>query len=190
MASGQKASEAATHRRMVFAREYVKSKCKPTLAAINAGYAAHCAAVTANRLMKHPEVIAEIARLQTKIADQYEVTTDRITRELALLAFSNPADYGQVDAEGRFYIDLSKVSRDQFAAISEMTSKQVHGRGAPTKGGKGKLQPVVMETKIKLADKRAALVDLGKITGLFKDGAEVTVPVTFVVERTGRSKVA
>ena len=66
------------------------------------------------------------------------------------------------------YIDLSKLTRDQAAALSEVTSKRYFE-------GKGEDAIPIVETKIKLSDKRGALELLGKHLGIFKDAAPVNV---------------
>jgi phage terminase small subunit len=119
-------------------------------------------------------------KVETKLADRYEITQDRIKRELALLGFSNMLDYGRVDDDGEFHIDLSATDRDQAAAIQGVKSRR-------TRRTIGEIEIEEHTTELKLAPKREALVDLGKAVGLFRDGVDITVPVRFIVERTERS---
>lgn len=181
-----KTTPAATEaRRARFVAEYLANP-NGTRAAINAGYAEKGAHVTGSRLLRDPNVRAAIeagqAKVRDKLVDRYEVSADRITRELAKLAFASMADYGRVNATGGFDLDLTETTEAAFAAIHTVKSRQV---GVAKIGEE--VFPLV-QTEVRLADKRAALVDLGKITGLFKDGVDVTIPVRFVVERTERSK--
>lgn len=144
-----------------------------------AGYTGASANVRASELLKHPEVAAIIDAHREKMRDQYEITADRVKRELALLAFSNTLDYGHVTPGGGFAIDLTQTTRDQFAAISEITTKHIPGKDG---------EQAVIETKIKTASKDASLEKLAKILGLYKDQGDTHLHVSFVVERTGRSK--
>lgn len=177
-------------KRAIFAAEYLIDR-NATQAAIRAGYSRKSAHTQGSALLKYPDVkkiIDERSAVVNKtLAERYDVTADKIQRELALLGFSNALDYGVVTDDGHFEIDLTQTTRDQFAAVQEITSKVVR---IGTKGARGKDAPLITErqTKIKLAGKREALVDLGKIHGLFKDGVEVTMPVQFVVEWSPRTK--
>jgi phage terminase small subunit len=85
--------------------------------------------------------------------------------ELAKIAFANMADYMTVGPDGNPVFDFSMLTPDQAAALVEVTvDGNVKGRG---KGARP-----VRKVRFKLADKRAALVDLGKHLGMFKgDGA-------------------
>jgi phage terminase small subunit len=112
------------------------------------------------------KITARIAELQEGHQKRHEVTVDRVVRELSLLGFSNMLDYISIEAGGA-YVDLSKVTREQAAAIGEITSEtymEGHGEDAQR----------VKRTRFKLTDKRAALVDLGKHLGMFKERIEHT----------------
>ena len=78
-------------------------------------------------------------------------------REVALIGFANMGDYIQVDGN-EVSVDLSKLSRDQAAAIQEVTTE--------TRGGGNKKAARVTRTRLKLADKRPALELLGRWIGL------------------------
>jgi len=63
------------------------------------------------------------------------------------------------------YLDFSALTRDQAAALQEVTVEDyVDGRGENARE--------VKRVRFKLADKRAALVDLGRHLGMFKDRVE------------------
>ncbi len=174
-----KTTPAATKaRRARFVAEYLANP-NGTLAAINAGYAERGAHVTASRLLRDSNIRAEIeaaqAKVRSKLVDRYEVSAEHITRELAKLGFSNMADYGHIDREGAFVVDLSATDRDAMAAVHSIKTKR-------TVRSYGETTVEDYTTELKLAAKREALVDLGKITGLFKDGPDITIPVQFIVE--------
>lgn len=130
-----------------------------TQAAIRAGYSAKTAHVQGSRLLSDARIAAEIAKRQTKVADKLEITAERVIRELALIGFANMLDYIRPQ-DGGAIVDLSTMTRDQAAALGEVTT-EVYMEGA------GDEAVPVKRTKIKLLDKRAALVDLGKHLGLF-----------------------
>jgi phage terminase small subunit len=126
------------------------------------------------RLLKHPAVAEMIAKADAKAVaatekaiDQYVVSVERITRELALIGFSNMADYMTAGPDGDPVLDFSKLTRDQAAALSEVTVEDF-------KDGRGETARDVRRVKFKLADKRAALVDLGRTFAMFKDRQELT----------------
>ena len=89
-----------------------------------------------------------------------QATADDIAGELYKLGFANMADYIRVTPDGDPYIDLSELTRDQAAAVAEITvDEYVVGRGENARD--------VRKVKAKLADKRAALVDLAKLLGYY-----------------------
>lgn len=163
------AAEKLTVKHARFIEEYLMSG-NGAEAARKAGYSVHTAKARAHELLHTPAIAEAIKARQAKLAAKYEVTQERIIEELAKLGFSNMLDYLPFARSG----EIDDLDRDKAAALTEVTVDSV-GEEAT-------------RVRFKLADKRAALVDLGKITGLFKDGAEVAIPVSFVVERTGRSK--
>lgn len=113
-------------------------------------------------LMQMPHIKAEIERLQAQIATKLEVTKEKVVEELAKIGFANMADYMRVGETGDPVLDWSKLNRDQAAALIEVTVEDFTE-------GRGKEARDVRRVKFKLADKRAALVDLGKHLGLFNE---------------------
>ncbi len=157
-----------------------------TRAAIEAGYSPKSAHAQGYALLKIPEIRDAVDRAQQAVLeareqvqrqelDRYEVNTARITRELALLGFANMADYISITPAGEPVLDLSELNRDQAAAINSFRVKRTTRRI-------GETDVTETEAQIKLSDKRMALVDLGKITGLFSEGPDITIPVQFIVE--------
>lgn len=116
--------------------------------------------VQASRMLDNPKIALRIDDLRAGIQNRHQVTVDRIIDELALLGFSNMLDYMQPQDDGTAYVDLSKLTREQAAAISEVTvDSYMEGTGEDAKP--------VKRVKFKLTDKRGALVDLGKHLGMF-----------------------
>jgi phage terminase small subunit len=119
----------------------------------------------ASRLANRPEVIARVAEIQARAAVRAEVSVEKVLRELALLGFANMADYMRAGADGDPYLDFSDLTREQAAALTEVTVEDFReGRGEDGRN--------VRRVKFKLADKRAALVDIGRHLGMFKDKVE------------------
>jgi phage terminase small subunit len=124
----------------------------------------------ASELLQHREIagrlVANESKLRQAAEERYFVSKERIIRELALIGFSNMLDYIQPQDDGTAYVDLSRLDRDQAAAISEVTVESyTEGSGE---------ERSVKRVKFKLSDKRAALVDLGKQLGMFPQRVEAT----------------
>ena len=108
------------------------------------------------------------AELQAPRAQPLKVTQDQVVREFAKLAFVNMQYFITVQADGSAYTDLSKLTRDQAAAIQEITVDQyTEGRGDAARN--------VKRVKIKLADKKGALDSLAKHLGMFTDRMQMQV---------------
>ena len=174
--SGVKSADA---RRRLFVAEYLTDR-NATAAAIRAGYAKAGAHVTGSRLLMDPNVQALIADLTEKRHQKLEITVDRVAQELAAIGFSNLLDVMCVTGKDAGRIDLSQVTREQGAAISELHFHQpVKAKGK--RGQAGEAEPMRV-AKIKLAPKREALVDLGRYLGMFKDDAGPQLTVRFVID--------
>ncbi|KAA0686019.1 terminase small subunit [Neorhizobium sp. P12A] len=129
-----------------------------TQAAIRAGYSAKTATVQASRLLTNVKVQEELSKQQSKVAERLEITKDRIVDELAKIGFSNMLDYMRAGPDGDPYLDFSRLTRDQAAALSEVTVEDF-------KDGRGEDARDVRRVKFKLHDKKGALVDLAKMLG-------------------------
>jgi phage terminase small subunit len=90
------------------------------------------------------------------------LTAESVLGELMRLGFANMLDYLDFK-DGTPRVDLSRLTRDQACAIAEVnvTTRQERGKDAE-----------VTQVRFKLADKRQALVELGKHLGLFKERPE------------------
>jgi phage terminase small subunit len=144
-----------------FVAEYLIDK-NATQAAIRAGYSKRTAHVQGCRLLSDAKVSALVAEKAEKQVEKLEITAERILRELALLGFANMEDYMRSGPDGDPYLDFSALTRDQAAALTEVTVEDF-------KDGRGEDARDVRRVKFKLADKRAALVDLGRHLALFTD---------------------
>jgi len=108
---------------------------------------------TALRLLSNnvycQEKIHKLLKEQEKQAGK---TANEIIAELEKIGFSNISDYVKFGPEGVRLKDSGELTREQLAAISEVSETETKDGGS---------------TRFKLHDKRAALVDLGKRFGLF-----------------------
>lgn len=143
-----------------FCREYVID-LNGTQAASRAGYSERTAKQQGSRLLTYADISARITFLQTKIINGLEISAENTIRELAKLAYANMDDYMAVQDDGSAVADLSKTNRDQRAAIQELVVDEYTE-------GKGEGARDVKRTRVKLADKHASLVDLGRHQGIFE----------------------
>jgi phage terminase small subunit len=88
-----------------------------------------------------------------------------VAEELSKIGFANMKDYMRVGPHGDPVLDFSAITRDQAAALIEVTvDDYVDGRGEDARD--------VRKVKFKLADKRAALMDIAKLFGWIIDKQE------------------
>lgn len=156
------------------------AKGNATRAAELAGYSKKTAGAIGAENLKKPQIAAAIAERQGELQERLEVTQERIADELALIGFANMLDYIRISADGDPYIDLSELTREQAAALAETTvDDYLEGRGDEARQ--------VRRVRVKLGDKRKALVDLAKLLGLMapqrheltgKDGGPIEVTDT------------
>lgn len=149
-----------TPRQERFVEEYLLDM-NATQAAIRAGFKPKYARQYGALLTTKNVIASAIATARQKVSLELQCTADDIARELHKLGFSNMGDYMRAGRDGEPYLDFSKLSRDQTAALSEVTVEDyVDGRGEDARD--------VKRLKFRLWDKRAALVDLSKQLGLAK----------------------
>jgi len=124
---------------------------------------------------ENPKITARMKELRAGIEKRTEITVDRVLNELALLGFANMLDYVRITDGGEPFINLSDLTREQAAAISEtLVEDYFEGRGEDARQ--------VRKVKIKFYDKRAALEAIGKHLGMFKDVLDHTGAITLTVK--------
>lgn len=121
----------------------------------------------ASRLSANVSIESRVAELKLAAAANTVITIERVMAELGKLGFANMADYMSVGPDGDPFLDFSALSRDQAAALTEVTVEDF-------KDGRGEDARDVRRVKFKLADKRAALVDLAKMLGGYSEKHEHT----------------
>ena len=152
-------------RHETFCREYIID-LNGTRAAIAAGYSKRTAHAAACRLLSNVKVKKLLAQLTRKHADKLDLSAEKVLAELAKMGFSNMLDYVTVE-NGDVYIALANMTREQAAAIQEITvDSYIKGRGDEGRE--------VKRTRFKLASKIDALALLGKYLKLFTEKIEVT----------------
>lgn len=150
-----------------------------TQAAIRAGYAEKYASTNAHKLLQITAIKEKIDELMALRAKRTEITQDRVLKELAIIAFSNAADYAAViEREAFMEVDGHQVKlldddgnpimyRTVEPVLTEcLTDEQKRALSVIKKGRDG--------FEVKPYDKVRALELLGKHLGMFQDKVEVT----------------
>ena len=158
------------HRHEMLAR-YMAEGMTAVDAAEKVGYSPNAkrnsAIQVAGMLSRRQDVKTRVQELRDSAAARTEITVQRVINELANIGFANMLDYMKVQEDGSAYVDLKGLTREKAAAISEVViDEYVEGRGEEARP--------VKRTRFKLHDKRAALLDIGKHLGMFRDKVEVT----------------
>jgi phage terminase small subunit len=163
-----------TQKQARFVQEFLLD-LNATQAAIRAGYSEKTASAQASRLLTNVKIKKILSKLQSKEAERLEITKERIIDELAKIGFANMLDYMRAGPDGDPHLDFSQLTRDQAAALSEVTVEDF-------KEGRGEDARDVRRIKFKLHDKKGALVDLGKHLGMFKEDSKSAPPVTIIIQ--------
>ncbi len=124
-------------------------------AARRAGYAKKAARTMAQKLLRHPDVIAAIEKAQTERAERTRVTADKVIRELAKVAFGDPRRLLSWGPGGVVLRESSELSEADAALVSEVSETRNAAGGT---------------RRVKLHCKLAALTALGRHLGLFGNG--------------------
>ncbi len=147
-----------TPRRARFVKEYLID-LNATKAAIRAGFSAKTAGSMGGQLLQNIEIQREIAKEQEKKAKKLDITSDRILRELALIAFADTTKVVRV-AHGVVYVtEDSELEDDTRPAIAEIS------------------QSAVGAIKVRMHDKVAALKLIGDHLGTWNKGQSPEVPL-------------
>lgn len=182
---------AMSEQEALFLRHYLADpERNGTKAAIAAGYAEASARFQASRLLKRTNIAQHVASADARavaaverVADRYAITKERIAEELALIGFARMTDYMRVGHDGDPCLDFSEITPEQAAALSEVTVEDF-------KDGRGDEARDVRRVKFKLYDKRAALMDLAKLSGFVVEKQEHDIPALTAVMETIRGAVA
>ncbi|MFM9860703.1 terminase small subunit [Pseudoxanthobacter sp. M-2] len=151
-----------TPRQARFVQEYLVD-LNATRAAIRAGYSPRSAETNGNRMLRNAQVAAAVEAAMAERQIRTEITADRVIRELAKIAFLDPRKFFRPDGS---LVPIHELDDDTAAGLAALDiAVHVGDDGDVTK-----------TAKIKIADKRAALVDLGKHLGLFDPKRSLGTP--------------
>lgn len=128
----------------------------------------------AARLKTNEDIQARIEDIQGRAAKKVEKGLEDVIREMWKIGHANMANYLNVDDEGNARVDLSEVSKEEWAAVSEVTVDEQIVVGKTDKEG-NEIKPTCLhrKTKLKLHDKKSVLVPLGQHYGGFKQNTKV-----------------
>lgn len=155
----------AADKRKAFVEFYFANGENATQAAISAGFSAKTAGVTGAKMLKDPRVLAEITRRRSELCANLEISTERILKERARLAFYDPRKL--FDGDGK-PIPIHLLDDDTAAALAGL---DVHEEYA----GTGEDRVFIGYTKkYKLPDKNSSLTALEKIKGMYEQDNKQT----------------
>lgn len=159
-----------TRKQEQFISEYLID-LNATQAAIRAGFSKRTAYSQGQRLLKNVEVQGAITEAQAKRAERLEITADKWLRELAIIGFSDLADYIEINN------DTGAIRAKGFEEMSEAKSRaleSIQEDRIVREDAKGEQSIVNEKVKFKLHDKLSALEKIGKHLGFLKDKIEHT----------------
>jgi phage terminase small subunit len=176
---------ALSHKQNRFVAEYLVD-LNASQAAMRAGYSRKRAAQSGYELVRKAAVAEAVATAQTDLAGKIGVPVERIVTELARIGFADirdivqwrsvPAasdmDEGETNPRAISVVEVKnadELTPHAAAAIAELSLQPSGG------------------VRVKLHDKRAALVDLGKHLGMFAERREQASSVTVEIVRFGQN---
>jgi phage terminase small subunit len=139
----------------IFARHFVLL-LDASKAAVEAGYSPNGAKQTGHKLLQKPAVQREIEKLRARQERRLDRKLDHVLDEIDKLAFANVADFSGLLGAKDPVEYLRTMDPEEAAAIEGLTIDE----RTDEKGQKRR------RIKIKLHDKRAALMDLGRHRGM------------------------
>lgn len=142
-----------TKKQQRFVEEYLID-LNATQAAIRAGYKPDNAQQMGSENLSKPVISVAIAKAMAERSKRTGINQDRVLHELARIGFAKITDIIDPDTAKI----LPDASEDDLACIQSIKIK-------PGEFG--------TEREVKLYDKKAALIELGKHLGLFKDRLEL-----------------
>lgn len=139
-----------------------------TQAAIRAGYSEKYANTNAPKLLQNTAIKEEIQKRKADRVERTEITQDMVLRELAIIAFSNAADYASV-VEKEVEVEAGnpvKYRTVEPVLTETLTEAQKKALAVIKKGRDG--------FEVKPYDKVRALELLGKHLGMFTEKVDLT----------------
>ena len=179
------ASDKLTPKQEMFCKEYLVD-LNATQAAIRAGYSEKTAQEQAARLLSNVIIQAEIQARMEKRVDRTEITQDKVLMELAILAFSDLADYLDIieDTGAIRAKSFEEMKGNKSRAIESIKEDRVIKENA-----NGDSVTVYDKVSFKLHSKIRALELLGKHLGMFVDNVKLSGDVGLAVRAEDMLKV-
>ncbi|MCK0507921.1 terminase small subunit [Aromatoleum anaerobium] len=141
-----------------------------TQAAIRAGYSERTAGSQGFDLLKKPEIQAWVTEEMKAREQRTEITQDRVLAELAKIGFADirrAVKWG----DGIAVTDPESGAVEISNGVALIGSKEIDDA---TAASISEVSQTAQGIKIKMHDKRAALVDIGRHLGMFTDKVEHT----------------
>lgn len=152
----------------VFAREFYKSG-NAVQSAVSAGWSYATAVSRAHELRERVGIQNKIREMEQKAKENFDLSEEKIVRELMKVGFSNIKDFMDYGSTGEIiFTPLNELSRDQAAAISEVSNSKKFDKDGKELG---------VDVRLKMNDKLKALEMLGRKIGMFNDKLHVTKQV-------------
>lgn len=124
------------------------------------------ASKTGWKILQKQAVQVYIQRRIAERSERTQVQQDDVIKELARMGFANMADFVRVNEDGSLFFDFADLTREQAAAIAEVSVEET--LEPDQSDPEGKRRRTVRRTKFKLHDKRGALESLAKHLGMNK----------------------
>jgi DNA primase catalytic subunit len=106
-----------------FIDEYYRLEGNGTKAVISAGYAESSAAVTASKLLRKPNVAAEMARRAAKSEKNSESLVETLKRELVYIATVDPAEIWTDEGKLKPLSEIPERARRAISLIGDKGAK-------------------------------------------------------------------
>lgn len=152
-----------------------------TQAAIRAGYSKRTARFMAAENLAKPYIAAEVKQAMAERAARTEITADRVLKELAKLAFFDIRKAFNPDGSLKPLDEMDDETAASIAGLEVTELSDADGNAA------GRVK------KIKIADKRAALVDIGRHLGMWNDKltlkGDAENPLTILIQQLQGSAI-
>lgn len=164
-----------TAKQRAFVREYLID-LNATQAAIRAGYSEKTAYSIGEENLRKPEIAAAVEAAMKNRADRTDITADRVLKELAKIGFADIRK--AIKWHSHLVNEEDNPDGGDIAVIKTIVTNQVELVGSEdlddeTAAAISEIsQNATGGIKLKLHDKRAALVDIGKHLGMFTDKVE------------------
>jgi len=126
-------------------------------AAIRSGYSPRSAETHASWLLRNPKVQAVLEAAMQARAERLRVSADKITVELAKIAFADAKDYVPQPGEE---LDITRLNSDQTTAIQNIQIEDIVD---------ARTGDMRRRTRVRLHDKTAALTTLAKSLGMLSE---------------------